>query len=62
MPTLFDPIQLGDISAPNRIIMAPLTRGRAEAGHVPGDLILTHYQPGRAWLASSARFVDRSAG
>ncbi len=43
MPTLLDPIQLGAIHAPNRVLMAPLTRGRAEAGHVPGDLIKTHY-------------------
>ncbi len=35
MPTLFDPIQLGDIAAPNRVLMAPLTRGRSRAVHVP---------------------------
>ena len=29
MPSFFDPIRLGAIAAPNRIIMAPLTRGRA---------------------------------
>ena len=29
MPTLFDPIRLGAIAAPNRILMAPLTRGAA---------------------------------
>ncbi len=28
MPTLFDPIKLGALTAPNRIIMAPLTRIR----------------------------------
>jgi 2,4-dienoyl-CoA reductase-like NADH-dependent reductase (Old Yellow Enzyme family) len=26
MTTLFDPITLGDLELPNRIIMAPLTR------------------------------------
>lgn len=35
MPTLFDPIRLGAIAAPNRILMAPLTRGRSDADHVP---------------------------
>ena len=30
--SLFDPIKLGAIAAPNRIIMAPLTRGRAGPG------------------------------
>jgi 2,4-dienoyl-CoA reductase-like NADH-dependent reductase (Old Yellow Enzyme family) len=29
MPTLFDPIRLGDLDLPNRVIMAPLTRMRA---------------------------------
>ncbi len=30
--SLLDPIKLGAIDAPNRIIMAPLTRGRAGPG------------------------------
>ena len=29
MPTLFDPLQLGELRLPNRILMAPLTRSRA---------------------------------
>ncbi len=43
MPTLFSPLQLGSLEIPNRILMAPLTRCRSEAGDVPGDLIATHY-------------------
>jgi N-ethylmaleimide reductase len=39
MPTLFDPIQLGTIAAPNRILMAPLTRARATRGHVPTPMM-----------------------
>jgi N-ethylmaleimide reductase len=35
MPSLFDPIQFGAIHAKNRILMAPLTRGRATRAHVP---------------------------
>ena len=31
MPTLFDPVEMGALTLPNRIIMAPLTRGRATA-------------------------------
>ncbi|MFT4045583.1 MAG: alkene reductase [Solimonas sp.] len=41
--TLFSPLQLGDLQLPNRIIMAPMTRVRAEPGHVPGELMATHY-------------------
>lgn len=44
MPTLFDPIQLGSIAAPNRILMAPLTRGRSRDVHVPlSDLKADYY-------------------
>ncbi|MBC7200458.1 MAG: alkene reductase [Pseudomonas balearica] len=43
MPTLFDPIKIGDMELSNRIIMAPLTRCRAEPGRVPGDLMVEYY-------------------
>ena len=35
MPTLFDPIRIGDLDLANRIVMAPLTRNRAAPGQVP---------------------------
>jgi len=44
MPSLFDPIQLGDIPAANRILMAPLTRGRATDDHVPTDIMVDYYR------------------
>jgi N-ethylmaleimide reductase len=43
MPTLFDPIRYGAIEAPNRIVMAPLTRGRATREHVPTPLMGEYY-------------------
>ncbi len=43
MTTLFSPLQAGALTLPNRILMAPLTRTRAEAEHVPGALMATHY-------------------
>jgi 2,4-dienoyl-CoA reductase-like NADH-dependent reductase (Old Yellow Enzyme family) len=43
MTTLFDPIQLGDLLLPNRVVMAPLTRCRAGAGRVPTDLVAEYY-------------------
>jgi 2,4-dienoyl-CoA reductase-like NADH-dependent reductase (Old Yellow Enzyme family) len=44
MPTLFDPLKLGAIQLPNRIIMAPLTRSRATPdGRVPTDLQRDYY-------------------
>ncbi|MFC4157879.1 alkene reductase [Chitinimonas lacunae] len=44
MPTLFDPIRIGDLDLPNRVFMAPLTRARATAdGRVPTDLMREYY-------------------
>jgi N-ethylmaleimide reductase len=43
MTSLFDPITLGAIHAPNRILMAPLTRGRASRDHVPTALMQDYY-------------------
>lgn len=43
MPTLFDPVQIGDLELPNRMIMAPLTRCRASVGRVPNDMMAEYY-------------------
>ncbi|TCT02574.1 alkene reductase [Aquabacter spiritensis] len=40
---LFQGYRLGDMSLPNRIVMAPLTRNRAGAGFVPSDLAADYY-------------------
>jgi N-ethylmaleimide reductase len=43
MSALFQPLQAGALTLPNRILMAPLTRCRAEDGHIPGELMAIHY-------------------
>ncbi len=43
MTTLFDPITIGELELKNRIIMAPLTRCRADAGRVPNALMAEYY-------------------
>ena len=44
MPTLFDPIRLGDLDLPNRVIMAPLTRMRADPEtRAPTPLVVEQY-------------------
>ncbi|MBB2957163.1 alkene reductase [Pseudoclavibacter helvolus] len=40
---LFSPLTLGDIELANRVVMAPLTRTRASAEGVPGELMAEHY-------------------
>lgn len=45
MSTLFDPIQIGALRLPNRIVMAPLTRARAAGGgRVPNALMARYYE------------------
>lgn len=43
MTTVFDPITVGSWELPQRFVMAPLTRNRAEAGGVPGALAAEYY-------------------
>jgi 2,4-dienoyl-CoA reductase-like NADH-dependent reductase (Old Yellow Enzyme family) len=44
LPTLFDPLKVGALTLPNRIVLAPLTRSRAHPDtRVPSDLAVTYY-------------------
>ena len=43
MPSLFDPLKLGDLTLKNRIVMAPLTRSRSGVERVPGQLVAEYY-------------------
>lgn len=59
MTDLFSPLRLGSLELANRIWMAPLTRCRAEEGHVPGALIAEHYaqRAGAGLIISEATMV-----
>ena len=57
-PSLFNPSQLGAIAAPNRIIMATLTRGRAGPGFVPNELAREHYRQ----RASAGLIISEATG
>ncbi|GLY02698.1 MULTISPECIES: alkene reductase [Actinoplanes] len=41
---IFTPVRFGAIDLRNRVVMAPLTRIRAGADGVPGDLLVEHYR------------------
>ncbi|MGB8535684.1 MAG: alkene reductase [Acidobacteriaceae bacterium] len=43
MANLFESVQLGSLVLANRVFMAPLTRNRADADGVPGELAATYY-------------------
>jgi len=61
MPSLFNPIKLGAVAAPNRILMAPLTRGRATRDHVPTELMATYYaqRAGAGLIITEATGISR---
>ncbi|MEH3046040.1 alkene reductase [Sphingomonas adhaesiva] len=58
MPSLFDPITLGAIDAPNRILMAPLTRTRATTDHVPTEMMIEYYRQ----RASAGLIISEATG
>ncbi|MET4385033.1 N-ethylmaleimide reductase [Bradyrhizobium sp. F1.4.3] len=43
MNPLFTPVSVGHHKLRNRLVMAPMTRSRADDGGVPGDLAATYY-------------------
>lgn len=58
MPSLFDPIRIGALDLPNRIVMAPLTRGRATRDHVPTPMMADYY----AQRASAGLIISEATG
>ena len=62
MPSLFDPIDLSPaLKLPNRILMAPLTRGRSTRDAVPTDLQREYYaqRAGAGLIISEATGISR---
>jgi 2,4-dienoyl-CoA reductase-like NADH-dependent reductase (Old Yellow Enzyme family) len=58
MPSLFDPIRLGALELPSRILMAPLTRGRSTKDHVPTPMMVEYYQQ----RASAGLIISEATG
>ena len=58
MASLFDPLQLGALHLPNRIIMAPLTRARAGRDAVPTPIMAEYY----AQRASAGLIISEATG
>lgn len=58
MPSLFDPLKIGAITTPNRVFMAPLTRGRSSQAHVPQPIMATYY----AQRASAGLIISEATG
>jgi 2,4-dienoyl-CoA reductase-like NADH-dependent reductase (Old Yellow Enzyme family) len=60
MPSLFDPLKIGNLELPNRIIMAPLTRARAGESRIPNALMAEYYRQraSAGLILSEATSVD----
>src|SRR3546814_17350531 len=54
----FGPVLLGSLTSPNRILMAPLTRGRATRDHVPTPIMAEYY----AQRASAGLIISEATG
>ena len=66
MPSVFDPIKVGRAELASRLVLAPLTRYRANSSHVHGDLAVEYYTqrasvPGTL-LITEATFISARAG
>ncbi len=44
MTALFEPTTLGRIKLQNRVVMAPMTRSRSDAGDMPTDVMVDYYR------------------
>jgi N-ethylmaleimide reductase len=58
MPGLFDPLDLGALKLPNRIVMAPLTRARAGRDAVPTPIMAEYY----AQRSSAGLIISEATG
>ncbi len=60
MPSLLDPIRVGDIELPNRVIMSPLTRLRGTPQHIPTPVMVEYYEQraGAGLIISEGTPVD----
>ena len=63
---LFQPIRVGKIDLAHRVVLAPLTRFRADEAHVPTDMMVDYYSqrasvPGTLMI-TEATFIHPKAG
>lgn len=67
-PALFQSIRVGDIDLAHRVVMAPLTRFRADDDHVPKpDIVARYYAqrasvPGTLIIAEAAIIAPQAGG
>ena len=66
-PKLFTPIQVGNAHLTHRVVLAPLTRARANAQHVPSKLAVEYYSqrasvPGTMLISEGVIIAAKATG
>ncbi|KAH9945562.1 hypothetical protein B0H21DRAFT_823025 [Amylocystis lapponica] len=67
VPKLFQPVEVGTMKLSHRVVLAPLTRFRANAAHVHGDLAVEYYSqrasaPGTLVITEATHIAARAGG
>lgn len=67
VPPLFQEYELGNLHLKHRVVLAPLTRCRATAAHVPTDLMVEYYAqrastPGTLLISEATVIVGKAGG
>lgn len=64
---LFQPIRVGNLSLSHRVVLAPLTRYRADDAHVPLDIVAKYYAqrasvPGSLLISEATTIAPKAGG
>ena len=67
IPKLFQPIRVGTTNLQHRVVLAPMTRTRADAKHVPGPLAVEYYNqrtsvPGTLAITEATYIAPQAGG
>ncbi|EIW76974.1 NADH:flavin oxidoreductase/NADH oxidase [Coniophora puteana RWD-64-598 SS2] len=67
VPALFQPLRVGNLDLKHRVVLAPLTRLRNDANHVPGPQAATYYSqrastPGTLLISEGTAIAPRAGG
>jgi NADPH2 dehydrogenase len=64
---LFEPVEVGGVKLEHRVVLAPLTRTRADSQFIPGDLMAEYYTqrasvPGTLLITEAVTIAPEAVG
>jgi NADPH2 dehydrogenase len=67
IPKLFQPIRVGTVDLQHRVVLAPMSRARADGQHVLGPLTVEYYKqrtsvPGTLAIAEASYIAPQAGG